>query len=189
MSTALSATYTPKVDSTKSVVSFVAANNLSIGFEHSSTFSKIFRTGTEADNLGSQISARSSVRCRTPTGPTWACRDSPIATAASGMRREPPGADPHARWCARGRGEPGPYPIYTSNDELTRSGRGLHRTPLAGEEQPPRRPSVLPRWTSGRLGLRRPDGRERRRAEPRAERAGSRLKGAVDSSGAVEATA
>src|SRR5689334_10555189 len=28
-----------------------------------------------------------------------------------GMLSEPPGADPHARWCGRGQGEPGPYPI------------------------------------------------------------------------------
>jgi RNA-directed DNA polymerase len=32
-------------------------------------------------------------------------------TAVSGTRREPPDADPHVRWCGRGRGEPGPYPI------------------------------------------------------------------------------
>ena len=36
---------------------------------------------------------------------------SPIPTAVSGMRREPPDADPHVRWCGRGRGKPGPYPI------------------------------------------------------------------------------
>src|SRR5205814_10476788 len=28
-----------------------------------------------------------------------------------GMLSEPPGADPHAGWCGRGQGEPGPYPI------------------------------------------------------------------------------
>jgi RNA-directed DNA polymerase len=28
-----------------------------------------------------------------------------------GMLSEPPGADPHARWCGRRRGKPGPYPI------------------------------------------------------------------------------
>jgi hypothetical protein len=27
------------------------------------------------------------------------------------MLSEPPGADPHAGWCGRGQGEPGPYPI------------------------------------------------------------------------------
>ena len=29
------------------------------------------------------------------------------------MLNEPPGADPHAGWCGRGRGEPGPYPILS----------------------------------------------------------------------------
>ena len=29
----------------------------------------------------------------------------------SGMQREPPGADPHAGWCGRGRGELGSYPM------------------------------------------------------------------------------
>ncbi len=33
-----------------------------------------------------------------------------IHTAVSGMQREPPGADPHAGWCGRGRGEPVPLP-------------------------------------------------------------------------------
>src|SRR5438105_749282 len=28
-----------------------------------------------------------------------------------GMLSEPPGADPHAGWCGRGQGKPGPYPI------------------------------------------------------------------------------
>ena len=27
------------------------------------------------------------------------------------MLSEPPGADPHAGWCGRGQGKPGPYPI------------------------------------------------------------------------------
>ncbi|MCA1708040.1 MAG: hypothetical protein LC808_34105, partial [Actinobacteria bacterium] len=29
-----------------------------------------------------------------------------------GMLSEPPGADPHARWCGRRRGEPGAYPMW-----------------------------------------------------------------------------
>jgi len=29
------------------------------------------------------------------------------------MLNEPPDADPHVRWCGRGRGEPGPYPILS----------------------------------------------------------------------------
>ena len=29
------------------------------------------------------------------------------------MLSEPPDADPHVRWCGRGRGEPGPYPIQS----------------------------------------------------------------------------
>jgi Group II intron, maturase-specific domain len=56
-------------------------------------------------------SAPFSARSRTLTGGTSASRDSAIPTVGSAMRREPPGADPHAGWCGRGRGEPGPYPI------------------------------------------------------------------------------
>jgi hypothetical protein len=47
----------------------------------------------------------------TPTGASRNCSDSAIRTAVSGMRREPPDADPHVRWCGRGGGKPRPYPI------------------------------------------------------------------------------
>ena len=50
--------------------------------------------------------------CPTATGTKRSgSRGSPNPTAASGMLREPPGADPHAGWCGRGRGKPGLYPI------------------------------------------------------------------------------
>jgi RNA-directed DNA polymerase len=39
-----------------------------------------------------------------PTGVSRAYEGSSIPTDASGMRREPPDADPHVRWCGRGRG-------------------------------------------------------------------------------------
>ena len=57
----------------------------------------------------------------TPTGETWASRDSAIPTAVSGPRREPPDADPHVRWCGRGRGEPGTYPIEARAGPLSRA--------------------------------------------------------------------
>jgi Group II intron, maturase-specific domain len=47
----------------------------------------------------------------TAAGPTSACRDSSVPTAASGMPSEPPDADPHGRWCGGRGGEPGAYPI------------------------------------------------------------------------------
>ena len=59
--------------------------------------------------------------CPTPTGPTSACADSAIPTAASGTRREPPDADPHVGWCGGGRGKPGSYPIVRT--------RSLRETP------------------------------------------------------------
>ncbi len=59
----------------------------------------------------SQVPLLSSVPCPTPTGVTWVYEDSPILTAVSGTRREPPDADPHVRWCGRGGGKPRPYPI------------------------------------------------------------------------------
>src|SRR4051812_32779372 len=47
-----------------------------------------------------------------------------------GMLSEPPGADPHAGWCGRGQGEPGPYPILRAPGGETPPGdspdRALH---------------------------------------------------------------
>jgi peptide-methionine (S)-S-oxide reductase len=40
------------------------------------------------------------------------------------MRCEPPDADPHVRWCGRGRGEPGPYPIFQIHDPTTLNRQG-----------------------------------------------------------------
>ena len=42
------------------------------------------------------------------TGPTSVWCRSAIASVASGSTGEPPDADPHVRWCGRGRGDPGP---------------------------------------------------------------------------------
>jgi retron-type reverse transcriptase len=42
------------------------------------------------------------------SGPERIHRNTP---PSPGTLSEPPGADPHARWCGRGRGKPGPYPI------------------------------------------------------------------------------
>ena len=49
------------------------------------------------------------------------------------MLSEPPDADPHVRWCGRGRGEPGPYPITAAPDPMatfTRSGLFTPFTPI-----------------------------------------------------------
>ena len=43
-----------------------------------------------------------------------ACKDSPTTGTVVEVPDEPPYADPHVRWCGRGRGEPGPYPIMAS---------------------------------------------------------------------------
>jgi hypothetical protein len=40
-----------------------------------------------------------------------ASRDSLTHITVSGTLSEPPGADPHAGWCERRRGEPGAYPM------------------------------------------------------------------------------
>jgi hypothetical protein len=58
--------------------------------------------------------ARSWVLARALPNAYWrelGLQGSAIPTAVSGMRREPPGGDPHAGWCGRGGGEPRPYPI------------------------------------------------------------------------------
>jgi hypothetical protein len=51
------------------------------------------------------------------------------------MLSEPPGADPHAGWCGRGRGEPGPYPIsgpYPTDGKQIGSDHRLRRDGDAG---------------------------------------------------------
>src|ERR1700687_6211362 len=44
------------------------------------------------------------------------------------MRREPPDADPHVRWCGRRRGEPGAYPIDSVTSAYMDSRRSSART-------------------------------------------------------------
>jgi Group II intron, maturase-specific domain len=51
----------------------------------------------------------STARCRTPTGTSWPLLASAIPIAVSGTRCEPPDADPHVRWCGRGRDKARPY--------------------------------------------------------------------------------
>jgi hypothetical protein len=52
------------------------------------------------------------------------------------MRREPPDADPHVRWCGRGRGEPGPYPIREEREDgLLRRCGALAFDEQAGHER------------------------------------------------------
>ena len=44
-------------------------------------------------------------------------------TVASGSTGEPPDADPHVRWCGRGRGDPGPYPISAAQPPSSEAAR------------------------------------------------------------------
>lgn len=53
-----------------------------------------------------------SVRCPTATGTTSAWKASATTGTAAGTLGEPPYADPHVRWCGRGRRETGPDPIF-----------------------------------------------------------------------------
>lgn len=70
--------------------------------------------GWAASRKGYWRVARSWVLARALPNAYWrelGLQGSAIPTAVSGMRREPPGGDPHAGWCGRGGGEPRPYPI------------------------------------------------------------------------------
>ena len=67
--------------------------------------------GPAALSYRRRVQARQAYALPTPIGPTSACKSSPNRTAASGMRREPPDADPHVRWRGGRRREPGAYPI------------------------------------------------------------------------------
>jgi retron-type reverse transcriptase len=58
-----------------------------------------------------------------------------------GTLSEPPGADPHARWCGRGRGKPGPYPISRAVQSLLERLRCCPLLAVAFEEAPSRVPS------------------------------------------------
>jgi hypothetical protein len=58
-----------------------------------------------------QAPLRSAGPCRTGTGPPSALFRSAPVSAASGNTGEPPDADPHVRWCGRGRCDAVPYPI------------------------------------------------------------------------------
>ena len=55
------------------------------------------------------------------------------------MLSEPPGADPHAGWCGRGQGKPGPYPIRCGG------GRQPQRRFIPTQRPRPRRPTTRPR--------------------------------------------
>ena len=56
--------------------------------------------------------------CRTGTGPTSAWCRSATVFVASGSTGEPPDADPHVRWCGRGRCDAAPYPIPAAVTQL-----------------------------------------------------------------------
>ena len=72
-----------------------------------------------AEDPGATRAPGSSTRpCPRPTGPTSACKGSPAHTAVSGMRREPPGADPHAGWW----GAPGELGAYRTRGMISSSG-------------------------------------------------------------------
>ena len=67
-----------------------------------------------------------------PTGLSLGLKGFATPTTVSGMLSEPPGADPHAGWCGRGRGEPGAYPIFGSrrNTGLLKESRKQSQLPL-----------------------------------------------------------
>jgi hypothetical protein len=60
---------------------------------------------------GSRGPHRSSGPCPFGTGSISASCRSVIASVVFGSTGEPPDADPHVRWCGRGRANLGPYPI------------------------------------------------------------------------------
>jgi hypothetical protein len=52
-----------------------------------------------------------------PTGTTLACTGfSDSGNGSTKRLNEPPDAGPHVRWCGRGQGDPGPYPIPGTHD-------------------------------------------------------------------------
>src|SRR5438067_10569431 len=69
-----------------------------------------------------------------------------------GMLSEPPGADPHAGWCGRGQGEPGPYPIPrepgAATPPATRPGSRARSKQGAGLSLRPDAARWFPRWAS-----------------------------------------
>jgi hypothetical protein len=62
--------------------------------------------------------------CLADTGRNSVLLDSSVRTSSSGMLGEPPDADPHVRWCGRGRSEPGPYPIPVKAPRASSSTQG-----------------------------------------------------------------
>ena len=67
--------------------------------------------GQERVTGASPVPTSSHAPCPMPTGSITVYVDSLTLMTVSGTPSEPPDADPHVRWCGRGRGEPGPYPI------------------------------------------------------------------------------
>jgi len=59
-------------------------------------------------------------------------------TAVSGTLSEPPDADPHVRWCGRGQGKPGPYPILCGGlSESVRAKGSPYRDPAPTQSNEP----------------------------------------------------
>ena len=85
------------------------------------------RTAARATG-GSRGRPSSGGPCPTPTGPTSAwSRWATVRTAVSGSTGEPPDADPHVRWCGRGRVDPAPYPIVRTSPRACSRGRRPRR--------------------------------------------------------------
>ena len=121
---------------------------------------------------GSRAPLRSNGRCPTATGPTSVWSRSAIEPVASGSAGEPPDADPHVRWCGRGRCDAAPYPIGLQAGPSGHGTRGIG--PLGAPV------GVLPMTDRGRdrvLGWRRREFRERLRSNhPMARPSSNRFK-------------
>ena len=84
---------------------------------------------------GSRGPPRSNAPCPTATGSISAWCPSATASVAFGSTGEPPDADPHVRWCGRGRCDAAPSPIPWVRGS---GGRGSRRRRRRG--RPPRNP-------------------------------------------------
>jgi hypothetical protein len=62
----------------------------------------------------------------------WACRDSATPAAVPGTRGGLPDADPHVRWCGRGRGDPGPTDRPASGSARRQDASSRTRLPRRG---------------------------------------------------------
>ena len=79
-----------------------------------------------------QAPLRSAGPCRTGTGPPSASFRSAPVSAASGNTGEPPDADPHVRWCGRGRCDAAPTRFRVAGTAGMEAAAGR-----PGRDQPP----------------------------------------------------